>query len=128
MIEAHSLRAGAVLYALLSSIASATAQSTSLPDSCSRDSMRALEPSASLYCMDLIPVPDLPLLSGTAKLGHARSPFGVALTSDGHHLYDITITLSGLRYLHHFSRHFHLTTMGCHDATIRSKGSAEVQR
>ncbi|MDQ3517827.1 MAG: hypothetical protein M3466_05405, partial [Gemmatimonadota bacterium] len=46
--------------------------------------------------MDLIPVPDLPLLSGTAKLGHARSPFGVALTSDGHHLYDITITLSGL--------------------------------
>ncbi len=97
MIEApHSLRAGAVLYALLSSIASATAQSTSLPDSCSRDSIRALEPSASLYCMDLIPVPDLPLLSGTAKLGHARSPFGVALTSDGHHLYDITITLSGL--------------------------------
>ncbi|MBC7790404.1 MAG: multicopper oxidase family protein [Anaerolineae bacterium] len=46
--------------------------------------------------MDLVSVPDFPLVSGIAELGYARSPFGVALTAEGHHLYDVALTLRGL--------------------------------
>ena len=90
-----AFQAGAVFLALLVSISSAS-QSSSPLGICSRGSMQALQPSPSLYCMDLVPVPDLPLVSGTAELGYARSPFGVAMSPDGHHLYDIALELKGL--------------------------------
>ena len=58
---------------------------------------QALGPSRSLYCIDLIPVPDFRGASGTvALLRAARSPFIVAVDADGHHEYELEITLRNL--------------------------------
>jgi suppressor of ftsI len=58
---------------------------------------QAFGPSRSLYCIDLIPVPDFRAVSGTvALLRAARSPFTVAVDADGHHEYELEITLRNL--------------------------------
>lgn len=54
------------------------------------------KPSRSLYCIDLVAVPDFPDATGTIELGRARSPFGAAVSRNGNQLYDLTITLAGL--------------------------------
>lgn len=46
--------------------------------------------------MDLVPIPDLPRTAGVVELGQARSPFGAAVTREGEHVYDLSVTLSGL--------------------------------
>ncbi len=53
-------------------------------------------PSADLYCIDLIPAPDFPTASGTVNLGHVSSPFGVAVTADGRHRYELKVSVTGL--------------------------------
>ncbi|HXF95649.1 MAG TPA: hypothetical protein VNI61_06060, partial [Gemmatimonadales bacterium] len=55
----------------------------------------ACEPS-TLYCFELVPVPGLRVAGGTVELRRVPSPFGVAVTRDGHHLYDLVVTLRGL--------------------------------
>ncbi|MGH7531280.1 MAG: multicopper oxidase family protein [Gemmatimonadales bacterium] len=64
-------------------------------DVCARDSSR-LTPSADLYCIDLVPAPDFPELRGAVELRRVPTPFGVAVTDDGRHIWDLRITLSGL--------------------------------
>jgi len=59
-------------------------------------SATATAPSRDLYCIELIPVPELRRVSGVATLGAVPSPFGVAVTADGRHRYDIALTLSAL--------------------------------
>src|SRR5687768_1403122 len=54
------------------------------------------QPSRSLYCIDLVAVPDFPDATGTIELGRARSPFGAAVSRNGNQLYDLTMTLAGL--------------------------------
>lgn len=68
------------------------------PVACPHDSAaaRAGAPSAAVYCMDLVPSPDLRDASGVAELGRAASPFGVAVTENGEHRYDVTLSLQGL--------------------------------
>ncbi|HEU4562983.1 MAG TPA: multicopper oxidase family protein [Longimicrobium sp.] len=56
----------------------------------------ATAPSRDLYCIELVPVPTLRQASGTVELGAVPSPFGVALTADGRHVYDLAVTLRGL--------------------------------
>jgi len=63
---------------------------------CATSTAQDPAPDRSLYCIDLIPVPDLPEISGTVELGRARSPFGAAVTPDGVLVYDLTVTLAGL--------------------------------
>ena len=46
--------------------------------------------------MKLFPGPVVPDASGQARLVYAASPFGVAVTADGHARYDIQVTASGL--------------------------------
>jgi suppressor of ftsI len=53
-------------------------------------------PSRDLYCLDLVPVPALRQASGTVELGTVPSPFGIALTADGRHVYDLSIMLRDL--------------------------------
>ena len=48
------------------------------------------------YDIKLAPGPAAPGAEGTARLYFAASPFGVAVTEDGHHVYDIRITAKGL--------------------------------
>src|SRR5438477_10409055 len=68
------------------------------PDRCAAEQAdQALGPSRSLYCIDLIPVPDFRGASGpVALLRAARSPFTVAVDADGHHEYELEITLRNL--------------------------------
>ena len=63
---------------------------------CGEETATTLRPSADLYCMELLPRPDVPSASGTAELGRAASPFDVALTAGGSQRYDVTLDLSGL--------------------------------
>ncbi len=56
----------------------------------------SLRPSADLYCMELVPRPDVGDASGTAILGRASSPFDVALTPSGSQRYAVTLDLHGL--------------------------------
>jgi len=48
------------------------------------------------YDIQLHNTPRTPNAQGTARLVFAESPFGVAVTSDGHASYDVQLTLSGL--------------------------------
>ncbi len=49
-----------------------------------------------IYSIDLVPTPDLRNVAGTVELGRARTPFGIAVTAEGHHRYQLSISVSGL--------------------------------
>jgi hypothetical protein len=51
---------------------------------------------AGPYDIPLLPGPAVPGARGTARLLFADSPFGIAVTQDGRHSYDVRITASGL--------------------------------
>lgn len=53
-------------------------------------------PNAGPYDIVLLPGPRAPAAHGDARLVFAESPFGVAVTADGHHRYDIDITARDL--------------------------------
>lgn len=53
-------------------------------------------PSRTIYCIDLIPVPDLIGVAGTVELHQPASPFTVAVTRDGVHRYQLTWIIEGL--------------------------------
>jgi len=48
------------------------------------------------YDIQLHNTPRTPNAQGTARLVFAESPFGVAVTADGHASYDVQLTVSGL--------------------------------
>ncbi len=49
-----------------------------------------------LYCIDLLPAAGFDRATGTARLVPAPSPFGVAVSPAGEHLYDIVFDVRGL--------------------------------
>ncbi|MDQ4080467.1 MAG: multicopper oxidase domain-containing protein, partial [Gemmatimonadota bacterium] len=53
-------------------------------------------PSRDLYCIELIPSPDLPNASGRVELGYLPNPFTVATTVDGRLQYQPVVHLSRL--------------------------------
>jgi suppressor of ftsI len=57
----------------------------------------AAGPDADLYCIELLPAGNLDSsASGTARLLAPSSPFGVAVTPAGEHLYDVLFDVEGL--------------------------------
>lgn len=52
--------------------------------------------AAGPYDLKLLPTAAVPGASGAARLFFAESPFGVALTPDGHSDYDARVTTAGL--------------------------------
>jgi suppressor of ftsI len=66
------------------------------PSLCASDSTAVLAPSISLYCIALVPVPDLRDLAGTVELRRPPSPFTVTVTPEGVHEYELAFTLHGL--------------------------------
>jgi hypothetical protein len=48
------------------------------------------------YDIQLQNTPKTPNAQGSARLIFAQSPFGVAVTADGHAIYDVQLSLSGL--------------------------------
>jgi len=53
-------------------------------------------PDADLYSIELLPATGIESASGTAQLLAPSSPFGVAVTPAGEHLYDVLFDLTGL--------------------------------
>ncbi|HEX6307221.1 MAG TPA: multicopper oxidase family protein [Longimicrobiales bacterium] len=54
-------------------------------------------PSTDLYCIELVPRPDLfGVAGGVVQLTPAPTPFGAAVTRDGHHRFRTTLFLHGL--------------------------------
>jgi hypothetical protein len=52
------------------------------------------------YKIDLVPtkrVPGARMAEGVGYVAFARSPFGIAVTPEGHYVYDLTVTVEGLR-------------------------------
>ena len=64
-------------------------------DICARKAS-AFAPAADLHCIDLIPAPDFPSASGAAELLRVPTPFGVAVTADGRHMWNVRVTVAGL--------------------------------
>ena len=52
-----------------------------------------LKPSADLYCLELIPRPDVPAVRAMLELGAVESPYDVAVTVSGNQRYDATLDL-----------------------------------
>ena len=65
------------------------------PNSCTLQATEA-GPDADLYCIQLFPTPDFTGTHGHATLDRVPSPFGTRVSRDGHHEFDITVTLRGL--------------------------------
>jgi suppressor of ftsI len=63
---------------------------------CAQGSGGSGAPDADLYCIELLPAGDFAGASGTAHLLAPSSPFGVAVTAGGEHLYDVRFDLQGL--------------------------------
>src|SRR5918992_4106257 len=85
--SAHLLLA---VLALVSDVGVATAQRPcDVPEA-------AYGPSRDLYCIELIPAPDVPDAGGRVELGYLPNPFTVATTLDGRLRYQPVIHLSRL--------------------------------
>ena len=48
------------------------------------------------HCFELVPKPELRGASGIVRMERVPTPFGVAVTPEGHHRYNLTVTLAGL--------------------------------
>jgi len=87
----------AVSLALLSLVAAAAARREPAQGlQCGVADAGELRASPDLYCMELLPRPDVEGVTATAELGRAASPFDVALTPDGSQRYAVTLDLRGL--------------------------------
>ena len=73
-----------------------TAPPTGACSAAARSSPHLGAPSATVYCIDLLPVPAYPGASGTAELRRVPGPFGASLARDGAQQYDVAFDLSGL--------------------------------
>ncbi|MBI4501917.1 MAG: multicopper oxidase family protein [Gemmatimonadetes bacterium] len=54
------------------------------------------DPAHDIYCLELIPRPDIREATGVVELRRPPSPFDVAVSVEGHQLYDLVMTLQGL--------------------------------
>jgi len=68
----------------------------SVPSSLCDVQPQAVAPSRDLYCLVLVPSPDVDGVRGQVELGHPMSPFTIAVTPAGRTRYAPTITLAGL--------------------------------
>ena len=53
-------------------------------------------PSADLYCVTLLATRSAPGATGEARLVPAASPFGLAVTADGRHVWELDLEIEGL--------------------------------
>ncbi|MCZ6916742.1 MAG: multicopper oxidase family protein [Gemmatimonadetes bacterium] len=80
-----------VAVAVLASVSDAAAQEATCWDGVSGP--RA---DADLYCLVLVPTPDLMAATGTVRMARSPSPFGATVTPDGRPQFAITIDIAGL--------------------------------
>jgi FtsP/CotA-like multicopper oxidase with cupredoxin domain len=63
---------------------------------CGPGASDSIRPSTDLYCLELVPRPDVPALRGTLELGRSETPLDVAVTASGNQRYRLTIELANL--------------------------------
>ncbi|HXV65422.1 MAG TPA: multicopper oxidase domain-containing protein, partial [Vicinamibacteria bacterium] len=56
----------------------------------------AQEGHPDIYGIDLVPTPDLRYVEGRVTLRHPPSPFGISVSAEGHHRYELDVQLSSL--------------------------------
>jgi FtsP/CotA-like multicopper oxidase with cupredoxin domain len=66
------------------------------PETCATDAGAPPGPDADLYCIELLPAGEIERASGTARLIPPSSPFGIAVSPAGEHLYDVVFNLRDL--------------------------------
>ena len=62
----------------------------------SRTGSRFGRPASDLHCVELRPTTAGQAARGVVEMGRVLTPFGVAVTPDGHHLYDLTAWITEL--------------------------------
>jgi suppressor of ftsI len=90
---------GAVLAAVLAAASVAPAGALQAVGAGASACARAGGPGGSsddLYCIELFPAAGIDDASGRVELGRVPSPFGIAVTQDGHHRYQLVFHLDGL--------------------------------
>jgi FtsP/CotA-like multicopper oxidase with cupredoxin domain len=88
----YASRSLIVVFALATSTAPLSAQRSV----CDPAPAGALVPSRDLYCLSLVPTPDIQGVSGRVRLGRTPGPFTIAVTTDGQIRYAPTIDIAGL--------------------------------
>jgi suppressor of ftsI len=63
---------------------------------CAAGDSSRLRPSTDLYCLELVPRPDVAGVTALLELGRAESPFDIAVTEVGNQRYDASVDISGL--------------------------------
>ena len=63
---------------------------------CETEASQGTQPDQDLYCFTLIPTPDWLDASGTVTMGRVSTPFSVAVSTNGRHAYDMTISVKDL--------------------------------
>ena len=81
---------------LLQPLPAAAGQAVEAGLSCPALDERSAAADPDLYCIGLIHAPDFPGASGYVELTPSPSPFGAAVTVDGHHRFDLAVHLAGL--------------------------------
>ncbi|MXY23913.1 MAG: multicopper oxidase family protein [Acidobacteria bacterium] len=82
----------------VAAFAPSAAQGQEVGDALGCPALDALGPAADpdLYCIELIHAPDFPGAVGHVELTPPSSPFGVSVTVDGRHRFDLTFHIDGL--------------------------------
>ena len=81
---------------VLTSLMAPTASLSAQQSICDPAPARALAPSRDLYCLSLVPSPEIQTVSGRVELGRTSGPFTIAVTVDGRIRYAPTIDIAGL--------------------------------
>ena len=81
---------------LLQALPAAAGQAVEEGLSCPALDLRGPAADPDLYCIGLIHAPDFLGASGYVELTPSPSPFGAAVTVDGHHRFDLAVHLAGL--------------------------------
>lgn len=90
------MRVRVALFVLLCTGLGVGAHAQRVDDGCRRDGAVPGTPTSDLYCVELIPRPEIPDGNGYVEMVPVQSPFTVPVTARGFHRYDLVFHLSGL--------------------------------
>lgn len=89
-----TLRVGLLL--LLSAVLGMDVGAQPVEDGCRKNGAVAGTPTSDLYCVELIPRPEIPKGNGYVEMVQVQSPFTVPVSPRGFHRYELVFHLSGL--------------------------------
>lgn len=90
------MRIRVVFLVLLCTSLGLGARAQPVEDGCRRDGAMPGTPTSDLYCVELIPRPEIPDGNGYVEMVPVQSPFTVPVTPQGFHRYELVFHVSGL--------------------------------